>query len=517
VDVEPSGEAFNSISLDPSTGRPRNPMINAGAIAVTGMLGGSPEAPRFDRILQAFSRFAARNLDWDEEVYRSESSTGFRNRAIANMLRSFDHLSDPVDAAVEDYFRQCSIRVTCRDLAVMASTLARNGTNPLTGEVVVGATSVERTLSVMSTCGMYDYSGTWMYEVGIPAKSGVGGGVIGVLPGQFGFAAFSPLLDVKGNSVRGVAAFRELSRILDLHLLRVPAVSAHAIRRSYLLAEVAATRGRPAADNERLADLGRRVLIVELQGDLLAASLERLVRTVDDHGTAIETVVVDLRRAGTSDGSTAGLLRGLARDVHERGQELFVADPSASIDPATFEGTEAVVTTSLDDALLRCEEALLGSNGGHDPETGVLDAGDFELTRELGDHERARLLPRLTRTHVPAGTAIIEEGTDAEALYLLAAGVVRVSASERPGGQERRISDLYPGVVFGELGVLQRARRSATVRAVTDAVCYVLPREELMHLRSTDHLIYTRIIEHLLVSSAERLGRTSQEVTMLRE
>jgi cbb3-type cytochrome oxidase subunit 3 len=192
----------------------------AGAIAVTGMLPEGDEPSRFERILATFSRYAGRELDWDRDIYASESATGFRNRAIANLLRSFEVIGDPVTDIVEDYFRQCSILVTCNDLAIMAATLANGGVNPVTGERVLGEAHVEKVLSVMSTCGMYDYSGTWVYEVGLPAKSGVGGGVIGVLPGQFGLALYPPPLDAKGNSVRGVAGFRDLSRVFDLHLLR---------------------------------------------------------------------------------------------------------------------------------------------------------------------------------------------------------------------------------------------------------------------------------------------------------
>ena len=516
VDVEPSGEAFNSISLDPTTGRPRNPMINAGAIAVTGMVGDTPERPRFPRILETFSRFAARELDWDHDVYRSESATGFRNRAIANVLRSFDIIDDPVEAIVDDYFRQCSIRVTCRDLATMAATLAHTGTKPVTGQRVVEAPSVERVLSVMSTCGMYDYSGTWMYEVGIPAKSGVGGGVVGVLPGQFGIAAYSPLLDAKFNSVRGVAAFRDLSRVLDLHLLRVPNVSAHAIRRSYLLADAPANRGRPDGDSRILEDLGRRVLIVELQGDLGAASLERLVRRVRERRAGIDTVVVDLRRAGASDSSTTGLMRELAQDVLDSGQDLLIADPIGIIEATAFDGLAVTVTASLDEALLRCEEELLRRSGRPDPSAATIEVTDFELTRELGDHALQRLLPHLEHVRFPAGTLIIEQGTTADAFFLLAAGAARVFAADNAGGSEQRITDLTPGVVFGELGVLDEAKRSASIRALTDVECHVLTREALMKLRRTDHLVYTRIIEHLLLSSAERLRRTNREVTLLR-
>jgi glutaminase len=520
VDVEPSGEAFNSISLDPVTGRPRNPMINAGAIAITGMIPDEPEHPRFVRILETFSRYAGRELDWDREVFASESATGFRNRAIANLLRSFDIIGDPVHEIVEDYFRQCSILVTCNDLAAMAATLANGGVNPRTGERVLGEAHVEKVLSVMSTCGMYDYSGTWVYEVGLPAKSGVGGGVVGVLPGQFGLALYSPPLDANGNSVRGVAAFRDLSRVFDLHLLRAPSMSAHAIRRSYALAEVATTRARPDEDHAVLSELGRDVLVVELQGDLFASSIERLVREVDAATDHIHTFVVDLTRTAATDSSTLGLLRGLASDVTGAGKRLLVADPEAVLGPEAFRGMDVIVTTTLDDAMLVCEQRLLASAGRPDPATARVELAAFELTRHLGEHERARLLPRFTERRFAVGETIIEQGAEADALYLLAEGAVRVvllrPTGDNGSGAETDIADLYPGVTFGELGLLGGARRAATVRAVTDARCFVLTRTELMAVRSTDHLVYTRIIEHLLVSSAERLRRANREAAMLR-
>jgi glutaminase len=515
VGVEPSGEAFNSISLDPDSGRPRNPMINAGAIAVTGMIGDDAERPRFERILAAFSRYAGRPLDWDRDVYASESATGFRNRAIANLLRGFDLVADPT-GVVEDYFRQCSILVTCSDLAVMAATLANGGVNPVTGVRVLGEAHIEKVLSVMSTCGMYDYSGTWLYEVGLPAKSGVGGGVVGVLPGQFGFASFSPLLDLKGNSVRGLAAFRDLSRVFDLHQLRAPSMSAHALRRTYLLSEVASSRGRPDADHEVLADRGRRVFVVELQGDLFASTIERLVRETVRRAGEIEVLVVDLARAGATDRSTRGLLCGLASDLAAAGCRLLVADPHRVLATDLFEGTQVTVTTALDDALLSCEQALLTAAGRPDPGSVRVELHEFELTRHLGDHDRARLLPRFEPRTFTSGETIVEHGAAADTMYLLAEGVVRVMQLDPVTGDEDRIAELYPGVTFGELGLLGRAQRSATVRAVTDTVCFALTREALMQVRRTDHLVYTRIIENLLVGTAERLRRANREAAMLR-
>lgn len=217
VGVEPSGDAFNAIEFDPVTRRPFNPMVNAGAITVAGLLRDVHGDRTLDVVIDRFSRAANRPLDIDESVYRSEAATGHRNRAIAHLLRASGALEEPVEPAVDLYFRLCSIRVTARDLATMAATLANMGENPLSHQEVFDLRAVRDTLAVMFSCGMYDYSGSWIADVGIPAKSGVGGGVIGVVNRQLGIGTYSPRLDRKGNSVRGVAAMRRLSDELGLH------------------------------------------------------------------------------------------------------------------------------------------------------------------------------------------------------------------------------------------------------------------------------------------------------------
>jgi glutaminase len=217
VGVEPSGDAFNAIEFDPLTRRPYNPMVNAGAITVAGILREHLGADPFGAVLDRFSTAAARRLDLDEQVYRSEDATGHRNRAISHLLCASNVLKEPVAPALDLYFRLCSIRVTARDLATMAATLANTGQNPITGEDAFGLRAVRDTLSVMFSCGMYDYSGNWTCDVGIPAKSGVGGGVIGVVNRQLGIGSFAPRLDPKGNSVRGVKALTLLSDELGMH------------------------------------------------------------------------------------------------------------------------------------------------------------------------------------------------------------------------------------------------------------------------------------------------------------
>ncbi len=217
VGVEPSGDPFNAIVFDPATNRPFNPMVNAGAIAIAGILHEHLGADAFDFMLQRFGAAAGRPLTLNEEVYRSEAETGHRNRAIAHLLLASEGLAVPPDDALDLYFRQCAINVSAVDLARMGATFANMGACPLTGAHAFDLVAVRSTLAVMFTCGMYDYAGHWAYDVGIPAKSGVGGGIVGVVNRQLGIASFSPPLDAKGNSSRGVGAFKVLADHFGLH------------------------------------------------------------------------------------------------------------------------------------------------------------------------------------------------------------------------------------------------------------------------------------------------------------
>jgi glutaminase len=219
VGVEPTGDPFNSlIRLDEDSKRPDNPMINAGAIATTSLIKGNDPTERLNRLLNMFQRYVGRDMFIDISVFMSERSTGHRNRAMAHLMLNFGMIDGKIDEALDLYFQQCSLLVNCHDLAMMAATLANYGIHPLTGERAVDSCYVRDILSVMYTCGMYNFAGEWAYKVGIPAKSGVSGGIIAVVPNQAGIAVFSPLLDRRGNSVRGVRVFEELSKEFRWHL-----------------------------------------------------------------------------------------------------------------------------------------------------------------------------------------------------------------------------------------------------------------------------------------------------------
>ncbi|WP_170236171.1 glutaminase A [Marihabitans asiaticum] len=224
VDVEPSGEAFDVLSVEPETKRPRNPMINAGAMVVHGLIGGvAVDWQERERIiLDGLSRLAGRELSIDTEAADDELAQAHRNLALAHLLRAEGVMEDSPEDVVTGYTRQCSVLVTPRDLAVMAATLATGGRQPITGEQVLCLATTRHVLSVMTTCGMYDSAGDWMSQVGIPAKSGVSGLIMGAIPGRFGLATLSPRLDGHGTSRRGEAIFTRASRELDLHLLTDP-------------------------------------------------------------------------------------------------------------------------------------------------------------------------------------------------------------------------------------------------------------------------------------------------------
>jgi glutaminase len=224
VGVEPSGDAFNSIMFDEHNQRPFNPMVNAGALATSALLrGGSPEETS-DRVLELVRRLACNDqLAVNEDLFAREMATADRNRATAYLMRSDGMLSGDVEALLAVYLRSCAITVTAADLAMVATTLANGAENPRTGEQVLSPSVNRDVLSVMHTCGMYDFAGEWAYQVGVPAKSGVSGGIIAVIPGKMGVGVFSPGLDRFGNSVRGVKVCQELSERLGLHLFATDA------------------------------------------------------------------------------------------------------------------------------------------------------------------------------------------------------------------------------------------------------------------------------------------------------
>jgi glutaminase len=219
IGVNATGRKFNSIiAIEDKVDRPSNSLVNAGAIATTSLVSGNTYGEKWDNILSTFSKFAGRDLDVNQVVYESEAATNQRNRAIAQLLDAYGRIYyDPMETT-DIYTKQCAINVNSHDLSIMAATLANGGVNPVTNEELVDPQYLPKILAVMTTAGLYDDSGLWLYYVGLPGKSGVGGGVIAVAPGKFGIGAFSPRLDESGNSVRGVRSIISVNRELSINI-----------------------------------------------------------------------------------------------------------------------------------------------------------------------------------------------------------------------------------------------------------------------------------------------------------
>jgi glutaminase len=313
IGVEPSGEAFNEISVDDATKTPKNPMINVGAIAAVSLIPAASPDGQFALIRDFYSACAGRQLALDEAVYRSEKATASRNRAIAYMLDSFDALDGDPDEILDVYYRQCSLKVTSSDLARMAATLARAGVNPFTGRQVTDEAVVVRTLSVMLTCGMYEVAGDWVSAVGMPAKSGVGGGIVAVLPGQLGIGVYSPLLGAKGHSVRGVEVCRSLSAQLGLHFLTVIRESSSTLRSMY--------------------DVRDGVRVYEIHGDLHFAGAERVLRMARQQSGEFTAAILDVSRVDDINDAARSMLAGLGETLRAAGKRGFLMDPDGAVVP----------------------------------------------------------------------------------------------------------------------------------------------------------------------------------------
>ncbi len=522
IGVEPSGDAFNSISLEPHTGRPRNPMINAGAIATASLVGGATPEARLARVLGALSAYAGRPLDIDEAVFESERDTGHRNRAIGHMLRNYDIVKDDPENALTLYFKQCSVLVDCRDLAVMAATLANAGINPVSGARAVRADLIGEILSVMTTCGMYDFSGGWAYHVGLPAKSGVGGGIIAVLPGQLGIGVYSPALDERGNSLRGVKVCETISSELGLHFLEPPRNTLSTVRARYTLAGVRSKRRRPPAEEALLSRHGDSVAVYELQGDLRFATIEPVLREVVASGQALHQVVLDLKRVASADAAATRMLARLADVCAQRGQQLvltrvrrgdLLADFSSEMNPRHVGAV--IFQPQLDGGLEWCERKLIERHAG--PRTGAAagsQLAEHRLCTGMSGEDIAQLQSLMRLHSFEAGSMIVQRGQAADRLYLLVRGEVSVVV-DLPNGGTKRLSTLSAGMCFGESALLAGGTRSADVRADSPVECWTLSTASFATLETERPRLVIRLLHNLLMAVSETAVRLTTEVAAL--
>jgi glutaminase len=521
IGIEPTGDAFNAISLEPGTGRPRNPMINAGAIAAAGMIAGKTPAIRLRRILESFSLCAGRELVIDESVYRSESETGHRNRAIGHMLRNFNILSEAPEPVVELYFKQCSVSVTCRDLGMMAATLANRGVNPLTQKRALRGEYVESVLSVMASCGMYDYAGGWLYRIGMPAKSGVAGGIIAVLPGQLGIGVFSPPLDARGNSVRGIQVCDALSRALDLHLFNTPPTSRSVIRLRFNGAQVNSSRLRPPDEARLLRESGGKIQLFQLQGPLAFSTCEVVLRAALAALDELECLVLDLKHVPAVDESACLLLHQLAMELAARNKTLLFARGAhlptlrrfmkAKLGDQFEARYRAFDDTDI--ALEWCENEWLQTRLPAKADQGSAPVETYELFRGLSPEEIRVVAALLEHRSYARGEALVETGAPADEIFFIHRGSATITLG-LSGGAQRRLGLFSPGMAFGEVGMLDHAPRSAVVTAQTEVECHLLKRSDFEALGATHPRIQSTLLRNMALGLARLLRKATREISV---
>ncbi len=511
VGVEPSGEAFNEISLREGTGAPLNAMINAGAIACAGLLA-TVEPDPLELVLATYSDYAGRPLEIDEGVYRSERETGHRNRAIAHLLRNFDVITGPPEAALDLYFRQCSVRLDCTDLATIAATLANGGVNPLTGRRALREEGVRDVLSVMTTCGMYDSAGDWLVNVGLPAKSGVSGGVLAVLPGRLGIAVYSPRVDARGNSVRGVGVCRDLSRDLGLHLVRPGERPPSPLRAATTAADLPSKRVRGRVQRDALAAHRWRTAVFELQGEFTFAAAELLARRLERWPETPDVVVVDVRRVARADAGGLRLLAAIAEGVGERDGTLVLASEPAPPEAAGALQGLALPTFDDLDAAVEWAEDLVLELVACDPAADAVPLDEHGLLAGLTPAERRRVGRWLEPVHAPRGALLVQEGDAATHVFLVTRGALSVLAVNG-GGRPQRLATLTAGATFGELAYVGRGVRTADVRADSDVECHVLAYAAIDALAESDPALHGKLLRNLLAVVVATVGRAQADVS----
>jgi len=515
VGVEPTGQAFNAPVLDEENNRPFNPMVNAGAIAVSALIKGASYSERRARMLALFETYAGRSLTIDEKVFQSERETGDRNKAIAALMRQAAMMEGDTEEILDLYFSQCSVVVTCRDLAMMAATLANGGVNPLTGDRAIAADYVHDVLTIMHSCGMYNYAGQWSNEVGVPAKSGVAGSIAGVIPGQIGLAAFSPPLDRMGNSVRAIAAFKQIAEDFGLHTFRT-APSSNAVIRSEGTGQVVRSkRRRNAAEREILDRRGARIGLIEAQGALFFGSTERLVRRIGAVVDTLDFLIVDLRRVFAIDEAAETLL---TRRVLEGrpGRILFAHLDADGAGAALLQKLEAAqpggrfAFASRDLALEWCENQLIAQHPAS-AANGQFALKHIDLFRGLGP-EDVHALETIAHSFVfEPGQALLREGEPGRLFFVIAQGSASVSL-RLGGGRSVRVATIGAGATVGELALLDGGPRSADVIADERCVCYAFSIDEVAALGESKPALLAHLFANLARDLSERLRGANAEI-----
>lgn len=515
IGVEPSGDAFNAISLQPETGRPINPLINAGAIATCGMIDGASADEKTAHILEAFSRYAGRALDIDQKVYLSESATGHRNRAIGWMLHNFSIIHEQPNPTLEAYFQQCAIRIDCRDLALMGATLANGGVNPITGVRALASEYVGNVLSVMTTCGMYDASGDWLYQTGLPAKSGVGGGVLAVQPGRLAIAVFSLRLDAQGNSVRGVAVCRAIAEDLRLHVLDGSDRVISPVRRSLTRRMAASKMRRSEAASEHLNRVGERVRLYHLHGVLVFASVEEIIRRMLERAQESDLFILNFKLV---QGINLPSLRLLARTqaaFQQVSKHLLFTEASTWWQSLIDVQADSQSFFADDDfALEFAENTLLAEWQTSHEQTDQHRLSDCDLFKGFSAEDLSQVEQVLVSRTNYQGQTMVAVGQASDELFVIMSGEAMVSAPTASG--LARLDVFSVGCTFGEVAFIDRSPRSANVTALGLVECKILTRMAFEKLAESAPQLRYKIMESIAFGLAGTVRQINRDLALLK-
>lgn len=514
VDVEPSGDPFNEISLAAGTGRPDNAMINAGALAVTSLIKGSGGKSSIKRIVRVLSDCAGRELRVNKPIFEAERRHSDRNHALAYLLSSFDIIEDDPTVALENYLRHCSVRVTCRDLAIMAATLANGGTNPVTGVQALDLAPVERVLSVMMTSGMYDDAGAWLTAVGMPAKSGVGGGTLAVLPGQIGVAVFSPRLDPHGNSVRGVATSQRLSQELELHFVRAARSGRSTIRTSTDITELPSGIRHSEETAATLAEHGHRAHVIELSGDLMFSGTESTLREVCALSDEVQLVILDLRRVDKVGAVALRMLSALKRSLAAADRELLLIGTDGTAAEALIDlGPHVHAFDTRSAAVEYAENVLIARYSPQLRVQAPVPASQSPALSALSVVDAQELAQRMESRVCDDGEIVRRVGQRFGGVFFIVSGKISTIVTG-PTGERVKLTTLSAGMTFGELALGSHDRQETTEKADGPVHLQVLTSEAIAQLELEDPRLAVELWKALTRDAYTRVDQYLRETAV---
>jgi len=424
--------------------------------------------------------------------------------------------------------------VTARDLALMAATLANNGVNPVTGQRALRSEYVENVLSVMGSCGMYDYAGEWIYKIGMPAKSGVGGGILAVLPGQLGIGVFSPLLDGRGNSVRGIRVCDDISHNFHLHMFNTPNAHESVIRFHFTGEHVNSRRTRSREETEVLHQHGDGIKVYELQGELMFSSCEIIVRDVFENFAAVEMLLLDLKRVTGANEGSCRLLYELLMKCHDHAKPVIFANSEhltllGKYMTTKLDSTKKDLFRTFEDddlGLEWCEDRMLER---HMPDHRyVVDwrvsPEGYEMFQGLSPVELQVVKPFLQRRNFKKGDFVVHPGDEANELFLLARGTVSLIVEAITAGTTtrgsgipkttRRLATVTPGMTFGEMAMIDRHPAHIAKMADTDVEVDVFKLDDFNSLKQSHPTIMIALLHNLNVSFCRKLRKMDREMAV---